>query len=95
MLPMMCVQSLIQSVGLDMGQKPGEAIEIKLSKLDIPDNLSTELERLHDMIKDNSGTANNDNRKWAMDKIAQIHKILFHPTYVIGSTFSGVGQNER
>ena len=45
--------------------------------IDFPPGVSSELKRLHEIIEDNGGSVNKENRLWAMHKIDVIHKSYF------------------
>lgn len=60
--------------------KKVEVIPIK----DFPPNVEKELSRLHDVIADNGGSANEQMRNWAMAKIDKIHEVFFNSVNSVG-----------
>ncbi len=61
---------------------PGSINPINISKIDISSELGEELERMHDIINKNGGSANKEMRQWAMDKIEIIYNALFTARWV-------------
>lgn len=66
-----------------------EFLEIK----DIPPRIAEELERLHTMVQGPSAHYDREEKKWAKDKIDQIHKIFFMGAIYI-ETQTPQGTNE-
>lgn len=66
------------------GDQQPQFLQIK----DIPPNIAEELERLHNIVQGPQAHFDRDEKKWAKDKIDQIHKLFF-----MGAVFIPQNQN--